>query len=207
METGDPLGPILARQIMATAPLPLAESLTARCDDAYQQTVRLREVALAATRRSVDLYRKADLEEPESAELATRLNNLGNRLRDLGRREDALEATREAVDILRQLAQSRPDAFDPDLATSLDNLGVMLSDLGRRDDALNATREAVETLAPFVLRHPRAFESWVPTMLRNYRQAAEAAGQEPDAALLQPIHHALELLEKQPLPEDTSNPP
>ncbi|MEZ4632228.1 MAG: tetratricopeptide repeat protein [Deinococcales bacterium] len=41
------------------------------------------------------------------------MNNLGNRLSDVGEREGALTATQEAVAIYRQLAQSRPDAFLP----------------------------------------------------------------------------------------------
>ena len=44
------------------------------------------------------------------------LNNLGNRLSDLGRREDALAAAQEATDLYRRLAAERPDAFRPDLA-------------------------------------------------------------------------------------------
>ena len=44
------------------------------------------------------------------------LNNLSNRLADLGRREEALAAIQEAAGIYRELAAARPDAFRPDLA-------------------------------------------------------------------------------------------
>ena len=54
-------------------------------------------------------------------DLATSLNNLSDRLSDLGRREEALAAIEEAVAIRRQLAEARPDAFLPDLAMSLNN--------------------------------------------------------------------------------------
>jgi hypothetical protein len=47
--------------------------------------------------------------------LAVSLNNLGNRLSELGRREEALAAAQEAVAIRRQLAQQHPEAFLPDL--------------------------------------------------------------------------------------------
>ena len=70
------------------------------------------------------------------------LNNLSNRLADLGRREEALAAIQEAVAIYRELAAARPDAFRPDLASSLNNLSLRLADLGRREDALAATQEA-----------------------------------------------------------------
>ena len=44
------------------------------------------------------------------------LNNLGDRLSDLGRREEALAAAQEAVDLYRGLAAARPDAFTVDLS-------------------------------------------------------------------------------------------
>ena len=47
------------------------------------------------------------------------LNNLANRLSDVGRREDALAAAEEAVALRRELARARPDAFTPNLAGSL----------------------------------------------------------------------------------------
>ncbi|MGH3568804.1 MAG: hypothetical protein ACRDRH_22810, partial [Pseudonocardia sp.] len=73
---------------------------------------------------------------------AYRLDVLGNRLSDLGWREDALTATTDAVEIRRRLAATNPAAFEPDLASSLNNLSVMLSNLGRREDALTATSDA-----------------------------------------------------------------
>ena len=84
-----------------------------------------REDALAAAQEAIDIYRRLAAERPDAflPDLATSLNNLGNRLSDLGRREDALAAAQEAVDIRRRLAAERPDAFLPDLATSLNNLG------------------------------------------------------------------------------------
>jgi len=115
-------------------------------------------------------------------------------LSDLGRREEALQATQEAVEISRQLAQQRPDAFRPDLATSLNNLGAMLSNLGRREEAFSAAEEAVQTLSPDFLRFPAAFAAWMATMVRNYLEYAEAAGAEPDEALLGPIRKMLKSL-------------
>ena len=71
------------------------------------------------------------------------LNNLGNRLSELGQREAALAATREAVDLYRAVATRHP-GFQPTLAMSLTNLGAMLSELGHHELALAATREAAD---------------------------------------------------------------
>ncbi|MGV9976165.1 tetratricopeptide repeat protein, partial [Micromonospora wenchangensis] len=72
------------------------------------------------------------------------LNNLGNRLSELGRREQALTHTEEATDIYRRLADTNPDTYLPNLAMSLNNLGILLSELGRREQALTHTEEATD---------------------------------------------------------------
>jgi len=51
------------------------------------------------------------------------LNNLGNRLSNLGRLDEALAASQEAVAIRRRLAENHPNAFLPNLARSLGGLG------------------------------------------------------------------------------------
>ena len=50
---------------------------------------------------------------------------------------------REGVDLLRTLADKRPDVFRPDLATSLSNLANSLSRSGQLEAALAAAQEAV----------------------------------------------------------------
>ncbi|MEV0409178.1 hypothetical protein [Actinoallomurus sp. NPDC050550] len=50
--------------------------------------------------------------------LASSLNNLSNRLGELGRREEGLEAITEAVQIRRQLAQARPEVYREELRRS-----------------------------------------------------------------------------------------
>ena len=77
------------------------------------------------------------------AERAAYVNNLSNRLSEVGDREGALEAIREAVGIYRGLAAGNLAAFNPDLAGSLNNLSLRLSDVGDRGGALEAIREAV----------------------------------------------------------------
>ncbi|MFG1723136.1 caspase family protein, partial [Micromonospora chalcea] len=51
-------------------------------------------------------------------DLAMSLNNLGNSLSEVGRRQEALAPTEEAVTIHRRLAQTNPDAWLPNLAGS-----------------------------------------------------------------------------------------
>jgi tetratricopeptide (TPR) repeat protein len=111
-----------------------------------EQTMIRREAAAELTQRLVSHFRElaARTDEPDaSIPLAGLLNNLANRLRDLGRSEEALAAAEEAVGLYRTLAANRPDAFTPDLARSLCNLGNMLGALGRREEALARAEEAV----------------------------------------------------------------
>ncbi len=174
VETGDPIGLGLAREIEANATEELAKRLMDRCEEArYFLSLPLREVGLAANTRKRDLFlqrhpppqgllpllfrRWRRLPEPVAREKARLANNLGYRLSELGRREEALQATQEAVAVSRELAARRPDAFLPDLATSLNNLGSDLSALGRREEALQATQEAVAVYRELAARRPDAF--------------------------------------------------
>ena len=105
--------------------------------------------ALGQSERALPLFRDTltmnrRLYKGDHPVVAKSLNNQGNRLSDLGRREEALAASQEAVDLYRPLAQTRPDAFLPDLAMSLSNLGRDLWNLGRREEALEHWREAVQ---------------------------------------------------------------
>jgi tetratricopeptide (TPR) repeat protein len=92
-----------------------------------------REEALAAAQEAADLFRALAEARPEAftPNLAGSLNNLANRLSELGRQEEAL-------------AEARPEAFTPNLAMSLNNLALMLFELGRHEEALAAAQEAVD---------------------------------------------------------------
>ena len=94
--------------------------------------VWLRPLAVTVTAMAVDGLRAQASDHPSVIpSLAGRLNNLANRLGDVGRREEALETAGEAVTIRRQLAEASPAAYLPDLAMSLSNLANRLSDVGR----------------------------------------------------------------------------
>ena len=107
--------PDLLDHALQLAPQPgLAASLA---DQMPEHSVRLAALAATLTSQQVTQYRAGTLGgEPDTANrLAGSLNNLANRLADLGRREDALAASQEAADTLRELAAARPDAFRPNL--------------------------------------------------------------------------------------------
>lgn len=85
------------------------------------------------------------------------------------RREEALTATRQAMDIRRRLADTNPDAFEPDLATSLNNLGLRLEEMGRREEALTAAQDAVDIRRRLAETSPAAFE---PDLAKSLRACA-----------------------------------
>ncbi len=139
-----------------------------------EQTVALRRYAVWALQRLLD----SDLDDQGRAAL---LNDLGNRLSDLGRREDALAATRESVDHYRTLAATRPDAFLPDLAMSLNNLGNSLGALGHREDALAASRESVDHYQTLTAARPDVFLPYLAASLNNLGNRLSDLGHREDA--------------------------
>jgi TIR domain/Tetratricopeptide repeat len=152
----------LTQDYGATRPEPLAwferlvegkavdlDSLDFLLDQLPDSTLVLREKAATLARRAVFMAR-----EGEPANLAKLLNNLSNRLADLGRGEEGLLAIQEAVEILRELATVRSGSFLPDLAMSLNNLSSSLADLGRREEGLLAIQEAVELRRELAALHP-----------------------------------------------------
>ena len=101
------------------------------------------------------------------AERAAYVNNLSNRLSEVGDRDGALEASRKAVEIYRGLAAGNPGAFNPDLAMSLNNLSNRLSEVGDREGALEASRKAVEIRRGLAAGNPGAFNPDLAMSLNN----------------------------------------
>ncbi|WP_420076945.1 tetratricopeptide repeat protein [Streptomyces sp. JL3001] len=129
---------------------------------------RLAELSAQLTSRLVEHYRaQADTDPGNLPNLAMGLNNLANRLGELGRREDGFTAAEEAVATYRALAQALPDAFLPNLATSLSNLAVRLGQLGRLEDGLAAIEEAVATYRTLAQARPDAFLPDLAASLNN----------------------------------------
>ena len=137
---------------------------------------------------------KEDPSEPNLAEYGRLLNNLANRLSELGRREEALAKAQEAVRIREQLAEARPDAFLPDLAMSCGARGMVLTEMGRRGDAADSFKQGVAALKPLFLRSPAVFRDLIGRLVRDYIQSSQSAGQAPDMALLEPVVEVFEKL-------------
>ncbi len=149
-----------------------------------KQTLILRERAAAIYRTILQRLRTAeDPHDPSQQDglIAGALNNLANRLSDLGRREEALKTAQEAVEIHRALAAERPDAFRPDLAMSLNNLGNMLSELGRREEALETAQEAVELYGALAAERPEAFRPNLAASLNNLANSLSDLGRREQA--------------------------
>ncbi len=135
------------------------------------------------------MYRGLAKDRPDAflPDLAGSLNNLGNRLSDLGRREDALAAAQEAVDIRRKLAKDRPDAFLPDLALSLGALGSILRESALLSDAGAAFEDGIKTLQSPFLKLPSAHAKLMASLVNDYMDVMKKLGNEPDMDLLMPI--------------------
>jgi tetratricopeptide (TPR) repeat protein len=128
----------------------------------------------------------------DPAALAASLYNLGNRLSEVGRREDALAPTEEAATIFRRLAETNPAAHLPNLATSLNNLGNRLSEVGRREDALAPTKEAVTIFRRLAETNPAAHGERLRHAERNLRYLLRVLGVESDEVMLDLRTHPLE---------------
>jgi tetratricopeptide (TPR) repeat protein len=145
----------------------------------------LHEQAIPTHRRIIEVLRPlADgaADDKPRAILAAGLNNLANRLSDLGRYEPALQAAEEAARLYRDLAADRPDAFRPSLAISLNSLASSLSDLGRREEALQAAEEAARLHRELAAEWPDTFRPDLAMSLNNLANSLSDLGRR-EAAL------------------------
>jgi tetratricopeptide (TPR) repeat protein len=149
-----------------------------------EQTTILREPAAELTQRLAILFQKKAEggDNPGARNIAAALlNNLANRLSDLGRRDEALAAAEEAVRQYRTLAAARPDAFTPDLAAALSNLANRLSALGRGEEALAAAEEAVRHYRMLAAARPDAFTPDLALALNSLANALSDLGRHGEA--------------------------
>ena len=144
----------------------------------YSGSLGDRQEALNATFKAVELYERLAESNLETFEpnLATGLNNLGNRYFDMGDRQKALDATIRAVEIRERLAESNPEGFDPYLANYLSNLGNRYSNMGNRQKALDAAIRAVELYERLAESNPEAFEVYLSGSLNNVGNRYSAVG-------------------------------
>lgn len=199
VETGDPIGMVLAREIEEDGTEELARRLMKRCSEGrFLSSLHLREAGLAATQKTWEFLESrhrsdedAPSDEKDLAERAEVANNLGNRLHELGRREEALHAIQMAAELYRQLAEHYPDEFLPYLAISLDNLGVMLRGLGRYEEAVQATQEAVQLNRQLTKHFYIAFLPKLAHSLNNLGAVLRDLGRGEEA--LHATHEAMKL--------------
>lgn len=138
------------------------------------QTLRLMNAAGALAARACVGPPPAD--EAGRSNRAGRLDWLGIRLSNLGRREEALKASAEAVEIYRELAAQNRDAFLPDLARSLSSLGDVLIASGRAGESVAAYTECATLLKPYADAASGAFGDLFAANLRDLITAMRAAG-------------------------------
>ncbi|WP_052713335.1 tetratricopeptide repeat protein [Pseudoalteromonas rubra] len=151
------------------------------------------EAALNTLREAVKHFSLLVQTSPDVylSDLTMSLNNLALLQSELGQYEAALNTSREAVEHFSSLVQTSPDIYSTDLAMSLNNLAVLQSELGQHEAAVASSQEAVQLFSPYFLRWPEAHGSRVRVMLSNYLDYCEAAGQETDSELIDPITEKL----------------
>ncbi|MEU9609010.1 tetratricopeptide repeat protein, partial [Streptomyces sp. NPDC048057] len=140
VQTDHPQPLITALDILATDPTAELDDLTTLHDRFPHSSRRLARTAVHLLQTITSRHRALAEADPDAylPDLATSLNNLSNRLGEVGRRAEGLAAIEEAVRIRRTLVEADPDAYLPDLAMSLNNLSVRLGEVGRRAEALAA---------------------------------------------------------------------
>jgi tetratricopeptide (TPR) repeat protein len=163
-----------------------------------KSTTVLREAAAAQTKRLADIWRHIDdslepnddLKATAARRAAGWLNNLANRLGDLGQREEALATAQQAADRYRQLIASQPDLL-PALATALANVSGRLSDLNQRDAAYQSAVEAVDLYRALARERPSQFTDHLASALSNLGNRLGDLGRREEA--LQAISEAVDL--------------
>ena len=100
-------------------------------------------------------------------------------------------AIREAVNINQRLAQLQPDTFLPGVAKNIIVMSSVLAGLDRHEEAAQAATQALAILAPFVERYPQTYQDMARTIAANILRYSDAAGLQPDNALLTRLAKAL----------------
>ncbi|MCX7279492.1 MAG: tetratricopeptide repeat protein [Burkholderiales bacterium] len=101
----------------------------------------------------------------------------------------ARQAAQQSVDLYRPLAVQLPDLYGPDLARSLYLLAVCIHRQAGEDasSAPAVAQSAVQVLLPHFLQRAEAYVALMQPLLSDYFALCQAAGQEPDQALLAPL--------------------
>ncbi|HEY7809585.1 MAG TPA: tetratricopeptide repeat protein [Allosphingosinicella sp.] len=165
------------------------------------QTTVLREAAAEQTMRLAALWKHASEAyrgEDEDVAIALKgkaagwLNDLSNRLSDLGQHESSLLAMEEAVDLRRQMMVAHPERFKEALASSLNNLSGCLIEVGQRKMALAAAEETVEIRRALSKNRPDGWQAPLAASLYNLARCLGYVGRPQHA--LKAIREALTLV-------------
>jgi tetratricopeptide (TPR) repeat protein len=113
--------------------------------------------------------------------LASGLNNLSNRLCDVGRFTEALATIEGSVVVTRSLAESDRDVFGEALAMALNNYANCLSELGRFDEALAAIEESVAILRGSTATDPGLRDDHLAAGLHNLSSQLGSVGRFEEA--------------------------
>jgi tetratricopeptide (TPR) repeat protein len=146
------------------------------------------EEALACAEEALEIRRWRFFADPMPvdptayrADLADSLNNLGNRLSELGRKEEALAPVEEAITIRRRLAEADPATHLPDLAMSVNNLGILLAGIGRWDESLCPAEEATDIYRHLAEVEPAAYLPDLAMSVNNLGASRSQAGRGEEA--------------------------
>ncbi|GAB3124691.1 tetratricopeptide repeat protein [Novispirillum itersonii] len=112
---------------------------------------------------------------------AVMLNNLANRLSDLGRREEALQAAQEGTELCRLLSAVDPESFAPVVAMVLSTFASMLSDHGQREKALLVAEGAAKLYRLLSARNPETFIPNLAGLLSNLAFMLSELGRREEA--------------------------
>lgn len=139
IETGDPIGDVLADVLRGGADSNLLERLQALVP---RDTTALRETAVEVARQRLEHHlRSGEFNTPETAFL---YHFLAIRLAAAGRAEEALEASGNELFLFHKWAEILPAEFTKYYSRALSNYSNRLFSCGRYSESLEAAREALD---------------------------------------------------------------
>jgi tetratricopeptide (TPR) repeat protein len=165
-ETGDPIGPLMARALQGTEAGALSVEIAERLP---RDSVALREFALVAARQRLTVCRLSDASADREAGLAAAAHDLSWRLLDVGAPQEALETIGEAV------AVSRRRDLLLQLAASLAAESSCLEALGGLSDAVAPAKEAVAIFRTLREREPGVLTFELASALASHASAVSGA--------------------------------
>jgi len=117
----------------------------------------------------------------DQAQWSGALLKLGMAYHWIGEHHNALASTRVSVEKFQQLAQTKPERFEPDWATSLSNYANHLADDGQHAEALKHAKLALDIRERLAQAKPERFEPDWATSLSNYAAFLADDGQHAEA--------------------------